>query len=210
MLYVGAGGLAAQLFEDIVRSNQQDVVFWSETETSNSFIKERYPIISTDEQVIDYFNNVSRSFVLCVGDTEKRKKVVERFINLGGRPVTYISPFSVISQYGVKVGHGSMILSDVEMEPGVIIGEQCLLNRRSQYGHGCKLGAHCEVGPHALISAEAEIGEGCLVGLKSVILPRVKIGNNVIISAGSVVSRVIPDNAVVSGVPAVIRFYKKK
>ncbi len=210
MLFVGAGGLAAQLFEDLVKTNMQNVVFWSETETPNHYIKERYKIISTDDEVRDYFNNVTKSFVLCVGEVEKRKKVEERFNNLGGKIASFITPFCTLSPYDITIGHGSMVLNDVNMEAGVTIGERCLLNKKSYYGHGCKVSDYCEIGPTAIISAEAEIGESCLIGIGAIILPRIKIGNNVIVSAGSVVTKNLSDYAVVSGVPAAVRFYKKK
>ncbi len=40
------------------------------------------------------------------------------------------------------------------------------------------------------------------IGLGSIILPGVTIGENVIIAAGSVVTKDVPDNSVVGGVPA--------
>jgi sugar O-acyltransferase (sialic acid O-acetyltransferase NeuD family) len=209
MLFIGAGGLAAQLFEDLLAMNMQDVVFWSETETSNEFIKAKFNIISTDEEVVNYFNNVSRMFVMCVGDVSQRKKMMQRFINLGGRPASFITPFCKISPFVKNIGAGTMILNEAEMEPGVTVGEHCLLNKKSKYGHGCTVGNNTEVGPMATIAAYAQVGDDCLIGISALILPKIKIGNNVTVSAGSVVTKNIPDNAVVAGVPAVIRFYKK-
>ncbi|HDR2471126.1 TPA: hypothetical protein QCI26_004940 [Enterobacter soli] len=45
------------------------------------------------------------------------------------------------------------------------------------------------------------IGDRVWVGGKSVILPGVKIGNDVVIAAGSVVTRDIPDRAIAGGCP---------
>lgn len=209
MLFIGAGGLAAQLFEDLIASNLQDVVFWSEVETGNDFIKEKYKIIGTDEEVIDYFTNTSRSFVMCIGDIGHRKRMTDKFIKLGGKQASFITPFCKISPYVKKIGSGVMILNDAELEPGIIVGDQSLLNKKSKYGHACIIGSNCEIGPLAIISAYAEIGDDSLIGIAALILPKVKIGKNVTVSAGSVVTKNIPDNAVVSGSPAVIRFYKK-
>ena len=51
------------------------------------------------------------------------------------------------------------------------------------------------------------IGNDVWIGTRSIILPGVKIGNGVIIGAGAVVTKDIPDYAIVGGVPAkVIRF----
>lgn len=46
------------------------------------------------------------------------------------------------------------------------------------------------------------VGNNVIIGLDSIIMPGVKIGNNVIIAAKSVVTKDIPDNTVVAGVPA--------
>ena len=41
-----------------------------------------------------------------------------------------------------------------------------------------------------------------MIGAGSKILPNVKIGPNVIVAAGSIVTKDIPENSVVAGVPA--------
>lgn len=49
---------------------------------------------------------------------------------------------------------------------------------------------------------EVHIGNHTFIGQRSLILPGITIGNNVIIGAGSLVNRDIPDNVVAAGVPA--------
>lgn len=48
------------------------------------------------------------------------------------------------------------------------------------------------------------IGNDVWIGMNAIILPNVKIGNGVTILAGSVVSKDIPDYAIVGGVPGVV------
>ena len=51
------------------------------------------------------------------------------------------------------------------------------------------------------------IGNDVWIGTRAIILPGVKIGNGVIIGTGAVVTKDVPDYAVVGGVPAkIIRF----
>ena len=49
---------------------------------------------------------------------------------------------------------------------------------------------------------KAVIGDNCYISTGVTILAPVKIGNNVTIGAGAVVTKDIPDNCVVAGVPA--------
>lgn len=54
------------------------------------------------------------------------------------------------------------------------------------------------------------IGNDVWIGTRSIILPGVKIGNGVIIGAGAVVTKDVPDYAVVGGVPAKIIRYRNE
>jgi acetyltransferase-like isoleucine patch superfamily enzyme len=94
--------------------------------------------------------------------------------------------------------------------PGLSIG--CYI----QGSKGIKFGSNIWIGPHCVIasanhdmddytkhtpSAPIEIGDCVWIGANSVILPGVKIGNNVIIGAGSIVTKDIPENSIAAGNP---------
>ena len=51
-------------------------------------------------------------------------------------------------------------------------------------------------------AAPIEVMDNVFIGSNSTILPNVKIGPNVIIAAGSVVTKSVPENSIVAGVPA--------
>ena len=54
------------------------------------------------------------------------------------------------------------------------------------------------------------VGDNCYFGLGVRILGNLTIGNNVIIGANSVVTKDIPDNCIVGGIPAKIIKYKNE
>jgi len=56
--------------------------------------------------------------------------------------------------------------------------------------------------PYLELTAPINVGNDVYFGLKATILPGVTIGNRVIIGAGAVVTKDIPDNSVAVGVPA--------
>lgn len=82
------------------------------------------------------------------------------------------------------------------------------------------IGDYCMIGPNTLITTVGHplnpegrrekkaygrpvtIGNDVWIGGNCTILPGVTIGNNVVVAAGAVVTKDVPDNCVVAGVPA--------
>ena len=54
------------------------------------------------------------------------------------------------------------------------------------------------------LKVDTYIGKNCFIGTRSIILPGIKIGDNVVIGAGSVVTKDVPSNCIVAGNPAKI------
>lgn len=79
-------------------------------------------------------------------------------------------------------------------------------------GPNVKIGNNCTILPGVVFGNKSEkqdnnkviVGDNCYFGLGAKIFGSVKIGNNVMVGANAVVTKDIPDNAVVGGVPAKI------
>lgn len=96
--------------------------------------------------------------------------------------------------------HGPLYIgNDVMMGPDVVI----LTN--SHAFADLSLPMRCQEGTVSPV----HIGDDVWIGTRVIILPGVSIGNGVIIGAGAVVTKDIPDYAIVGGVPAKIIRYRK-
>lgn len=112
--------------------------------------------------------------------------IVERFIEI----TTGISiPAECEIGRGLRIHHfGGIIL-----HPSVVIGENCTMY------HSVTIGDKGGYG------GAATIGNDVIIGAGAKIIGEITIGNKCKIGANTVVSKDVPDNSIVSGVPAVIR-----
>lgn len=83
---------------------------------------------------------------------------------------------------------------------GVTLGDGCLIGHNVVFAtlnHGIAPGERASTNP-----APIRLGENVWIGSNSTILQEVTIGDNAIVAAGSVVTKDVPANTIVGGVPA--------
>lgn len=120
--------------------------------------------------------------------------------------VDRIDPVKYAKKIGVNVGEGLHLYGHVDWnsEPWIIS-----LGNNVHITDGVKFITHDggtliyrQYVPDLEITKPIVIGNDVFIGMNSLILPGVTIGSNVVIGAGSVVTRDIPSNSVAAGVPA--------
>ncbi len=144
-------------------------------------------------------------FVGSIG--KSRQKIVEFFtLHFDIQPQQYTSlihPSSVCA-LTVDIGLGVHISPLSVIAPYAKLGDFTVINRNVSIGHHTVLGDFVTFNPGTNIAGCCHVGNGVSVGTGATILDSIKIGAGSIIGAGSVVTKDIPENVVVYGVPAKI------
>lgn len=94
---------------------------------------------------------------------------------------------------------GAVLTTGIYVEKGVLINLNCTI------GHETVIEEFVELSPGTNISGNCYIGAHTFIGTNATILPKIRIGNHVVIAAGAVVTKDVPDQTMVAGIPAIIK-----
>jgi acetyltransferase-like isoleucine patch superfamily enzyme len=132
--------------------------------------------------------------------------------------------FNFVNAYGCEIGDNTKVGSFVEIQKNARVGRNCKVSSHTFICEGVDIGDEVFIGhnvsfindklpraanPDGTLQTEADwavvptkVKKGAMIGTGATILCGLTIGENAVIGAGSVVTRDVPDGAVVAGNPA--------
>jgi UDP-2-acetamido-3-amino-2,3-dideoxy-glucuronate N-acetyltransferase len=128
-----------------------------------------------------------------------------------------------VNLYKCKIGKNCKIDAFVYIEEGVIIGDNCKIRPFVFIPTGVTIEDNVFIGPNVTFTNDkypqvkgdwkllkTTIKIGSSLGANSTILPGITIGQGALIGSGSVVTKDVPEKAIVAGNPAKIIGYREK
>lgn len=201
----GSSGMAREVADICVELGYTNIFYIEKKKGVEQY--SGYEIISEDE--INELAHIECSYVIGIGDSKIRRKIVDRFSHLNF--VNVIHPSAIISdelenkfskQKGNIIGAGVIFTNNIQM------GDFNIVNIGSTISHDCIIANFVTISPGVNIAGNVHVDEGASIGIGAKIIngksidQKVYLGENSIVGAGAVVVNNVPPNVVVKGIPA--------
>jgi len=205
VVIIGSGDHSRVVFSEIIKLNKLSLIgfidnFNEKGKIIETFRGKKYKILGN----IEYLKKIKNvSGIIGIGSNYKRKLIVEEIKHTvkNFKWATIISKNSIINGQ-VKIGCGSVIVSNSVINTGTVIGDHCLINTSSSLDHDNVFANFSSSAPRTTTGGNVTIGEMSHLGISSTVQQKINIGKNTIIGAKSLVNKNCLNNSVYYGVPA--------
>ncbi|MEM6818420.1 MAG: acetyltransferase [Pseudomonadota bacterium] len=145
-------------------------------------------------------------YVIAVGDSKVRESLSYRCDQFGIEPITLIHRKCDLPET-VKIGKGSIVCAGSILTTHITVGRHSHINVGCTISHDCEIGDYVTISPGVTICGNVHIKHGAFIGAGATLIngssasPLV-VGRRSLVAAGACVTRSVPPNTSVAGVPA--------
>lgn len=126
------------------------------------------------------------------------ERYTKRFMSCMHPRAIVLESHQFVLEEGVYVGATTLSV-DIFIDRLTSINSNCLIS------HGCRIGKYCHISGGTVLAGDVVFEDEVYVGVGAKFLPKVKIGRGAVIGAGAVVTKDVPERAVIVGVPGKIQ-----
>lgn len=201
----GSSGFSREVADICLDIGYTEIVFLDDN-ISHEIINE-FPILA--EENVGLLASSQFHFVIGIGDNKIRKKVYEKFPQIPY--VNIIHPSATFGRNQFRKFSetvGNIVTAGVRFTNNIEVGNFGIYNLNSTIGHDVIIDDFVTISPGANISGNVHLEEGSYIGTNAAIIQgkslneKLRIGKYSTVGAGAVVTRNVPEDTVVKGIPA--------
>jgi UDP-perosamine 4-acetyltransferase len=160
------------------------------------------PILGSDDELEKVISSTQATHAfVAIGDNAVRAVFLQRCTDLGILLATAVSRGAIVSTSAI-VGQGALLCAGAVVNAASVIGTGAIINTNASVDHDCVVGDSSHVAPASALAGGVHIGRQALIGMGARILPGITIGDRAIVGAGALVTRDVPSDTTVVGIPA--------
>lgn len=193
---------SVRMIRAVQRADSQisDVAFLDNDERKHGTSFFGYRVIGGLEFVADLANEDTKFVNLISGSTKVRHATTKEILSQGGSLGRFIHPS--VDETLTNIEDGVYLQEGVVVQACARVSRNAAVHTSSIVAHEAEVGESAFVAHGVCISGSCRIGFGAFVGANATVLPRLSVGDWATVGAGAVVTRDVPDYAVVVGSPA--------
>ncbi len=163
-----------------------------------------YKILGSFDDLFSRKSLQGQNFLLTMGDSKIRTELSKKIIDRGGfvptliHPTSIISKFAKISDVGVYISAFSFVQADSSVGDNTVVLSHVNISHTTHIGKGCFLAGGSIIGAYTNMEDDVFIGQGAL----SISGKVATIGHGAYVGARSLLTKNVPPNTVVAGIPA--------
>jgi len=203
IILLGGGGHCKSVIDTITDSKLYEIVGIIDLEQNIGQYINNIEIIGSDKNLLKFKQQgIENAFITVgsVGNTKIRANLHDLVTKIGFKMPVIIDKSAVVSK-GSIIGDGTFIGKGAIINVNSVVGSNCIINTGSIIEHDCDISDFVHISPGATLCGGVKVCKNSHIGANATIIQCKSIGENVIIGAGSVVTKDVYNNAKAYGNP---------